>query len=58
MKTQNANSKLRFHKNSLTELNSLEMNKINGGSTIIGGETCSGCVCFPTQQILTRIDAK
>lgn len=56
MKTQSVNNKLRFEKNSLTELNHADMNSINGGgSTIVGGETCSGCVCVPVLTKLTVV---
>ncbi len=55
MKTQNVNNRLRFEKSSLAELNGLQMNSINGGSTIVGGETCSGCICITvTQQLMAN----
>lgn len=43
MKTQN--TKLQFFKNSILELQSTDLNSINGGSGILGGPTCSGCQC-------------
>lgn len=49
MKTQN--TKLRFNKSSILELQTTELLAINGGSTIAGGETCSGCVCNTTLTI-------
>ncbi|UUC46201.1 class I lanthipeptide [Flavobacterium cerinum] len=52
MKSQNANSKLAFAKNSVAELNPAEMMTVNGGSTIVGGETCSGCVCLPILTVV------
>ncbi|MBP2833389.1 class I lanthipeptide [Aquimarina sp. U1-2] len=55
MKTQNVENKLKFSKNSISELNQDQMMSINGGSTIIGGETCSGCVCMPTINTITVI---
>ncbi len=33
MKTQNVNSKLKFDKNSLVELNDNQLNDVNGGSS-------------------------
>ncbi|HKX86636.1 MAG TPA: class I lanthipeptide [Flavobacterium sp.] len=61
MKKQNA-SKLAFNKASVTELNDSMLKSINGGadiiaqdgSTIIGGPTCSGCVCVPITIKMTR----
>lgn len=61
MKKQNA-SKLTFNKASVTELNDSMLKSINGGadiiaqdgSTIIGGPTCSGCVCVPITIKMTR----
>ena len=46
MKKQNVNNKLAFNKAAVTELNENSLITINGGSTIVGGETCSGCVCL------------
>lgn len=46
MKKQNANNKLAFNKAAVTELNENTLVTVNGGSTIVGGETCSGCVCI------------
>lgn len=63
MKKQNA-SKLAFNKASVTELNDSMLKSINGGagvdviaqegSTILGGPTCSGCVCVPITIKMTR----
>lgn len=49
MKKQNSSNKLAFNKAAVTELNASVLVSVNGGaaSTIIGGETCSGCVCSP-----------
>ncbi len=55
MKTQNVDNKLKFNKNAVSELNLDQMNAINGGSTIVGGETCSGCVCDPITQKINKI---
>ncbi len=55
MKTQNVDNKLKFNKNVVSELNVDQMNTINGGSTIVGGETCSGCVCDPITQQITKV---
>jgi len=44
MKTQN--NKLVFAKQAILELQSADLNLINGGSGILGGPTCSGCVCI------------
>lgn len=56
MKKQNANNKLAFNKAAVTELNDSFLNSVNGGaaSTIVGGETCSGCVCFPVTIRITQ----
>ncbi|WAC01041.1 hypothetical protein N7U66_12735 [Lacinutrix neustonica] len=51
MKTQN--NKLVFSKSSILELQSSDLLNINGGSTIVGGDTCTGCMCGATQTILT-----
>ena len=55
MKKQNVNNKLAFNKAAVTELNETLLMEVNGGaaSTIIGGETCSGCVCFPVTIKMT-----
>lgn len=61
MKKQNA-SKLAFNKAAITELNESMLKNINGGaeiiaqdgSTILGGPTCSGCVCVPITIKMTR----
>ncbi|WP_168732806.1 hypothetical protein [Flavobacterium supellecticarium] len=47
------NNKLAFAKSSVAELNPADIITINGGSTIVGGETCSGCVCLPVQTIVS-----
>jgi len=58
MKSQNKNNRLAFNKAAVTELNSNQMNSINGGivgSTIVGGgDTCTGCVCLPVLTIMKR----
>ena len=46
MKKQNSN-KLIFNKMAVTELNENQLNAVNGGTSIIGGEeTCTGCCCL------------
>ncbi len=55
MKKQNAINKLAFNKALVTELNDVSLTFINGGSTIVGGETCSGCVCGPVLSIVREI---
>ncbi len=51
------NNKLAFAKSSVAELNPADMITINGGSTIVGGETCSGCVCLPVRTIVNDVFA-
>ena len=58
MKKQNVNNKLAFNKAAVTELNENSLIAINGGSTIVGGETCSGCVCDPITIKMTLIAAE
>ncbi|MDX6192135.1 MULTISPECIES: class I lanthipeptide [Flavobacterium] len=48
MKNINLNNKLYFKRADVTELNDNSLIEINGGSTILGGETCSGCCCGQT----------
>ena len=55
MKKQNVNNKLAFNRAAVTELNDNSLIAINGGSTIVGGETCSGCVCDPITVKMTLI---
>jgi len=53
MKTQNTNNKLAFGKFTIAELQQEELLQINGGgSTILGGETCTGCCCVKTLQTI------
>ncbi|MFC4816604.1 MULTISPECIES: class I lanthipeptide [unclassified Flavobacterium] len=47
MKKQNMNNRLAFNKAAVIELNENSLIEIYGGSTIVGGETCSGCMCDP-----------
>lgn len=47
MKRQNNTNSLAFNKMAVAELNDSALIAINGGSTIVGGETCSGCCCDP-----------
>ncbi len=54
---KNATNKLAFNKAAVTELNANSLATINGGSTIIGGETCSGCVCDPVTVKITVLAA-
>jgi|GEM_PF-711663 len=49
------NNKLAFLKSAVAELNASEMRSINGGSTIVGGETCSGCVCLPILSVVREM---
>ncbi|MEO4003934.1 class I lanthipeptide [Flavobacterium sp. CAU 1735] len=49
------NNKLAFLKSAVAELNAAEMRTINGGSTIVGGETCSGCVCLPILSVVREM---
>lgn len=44
-KMKKSNTKLFFEKTTVIELNHTDLMKINGGTTIVGGETCSGCCC-------------
>lgn len=59
MKKLNTNNKLAFNKAAVIELNDSLLVSVNGGiaSTIIGGETCSGCVCFPVTIKMTIVNA-
>jgi hypothetical protein len=52
MKSINLNSKLYFKKADVTELNDSSLREINGGSTILGGDNCTGCCCLQTISIL------
>lgn len=54
MKNQNTKNRLAFNKAVVTELNDNFLTSINGGSTIVGGETCSGCVCGPVISIVIK----
>ncbi|MFC4816610.1 MULTISPECIES: class I lanthipeptide [unclassified Flavobacterium] len=62
MKKENLNGKLAFNKASVTELNDSMLRSINGGaeimaedgSTILGGPTCTGCVCFDVTIKVTK----
>lgn len=51
MKTQNVNNKLSFNKNSLSELNSNDMNSVKGGTVIIGAENPEGS-CIPNPFLI------
>ncbi|WP_456313917.1 class I lanthipeptide [Pseudomonas shirazensis] len=47
MKNQSQNNKLIFNKTAVAELNESQLNEVNGGTSIIGGEdTCTGCCCL------------
>jgi len=46
MKSVNINNKLFFKRADVTELNENSLSAIHGGSTIIGGEDCTGCCCL------------
>ena len=41
MKKQNVNNKLAFNKAAVTELNTIDMNQVNGGAM----ESSTGCLC-------------
>lgn len=56
MKKLNVNNRLAFNKSAVTELNDNSLMEINGGSTIVGGETCSGCVCGPIKTKMTILE--
>jgi hypothetical protein len=51
-KTKLINS-LAFGKATVAELNDNDLFSVNGGSTIIGGPTCSGCMCEDVKYYLT-----
>ena len=55
MKTQNKNNKLAFGKASILELQQDELLQVNGGSTIVGGETCTGCACVTTLKTIGQL---
>ncbi|HRB71776.1 hypothetical protein [Flavobacterium sp. WV_118_3] len=57
MKTTHTTNRLLFAKNDIAELNATEMITINGGSTIMGGETCTGCVCISVIGTIMQIEA-
>lgn len=46
MKNQNVKNELKFNKSSLAELNHSQMNFINGGIAVHGGDTNGGS-CIP-----------
>jgi bacteriocin-like protein len=52
MKKQNVKNKLAFTKAAVTELNTNDLAQINGGTTIVGGDTCTGCCCVKTLQTI------
>ncbi|MFB3385979.1 class I lanthipeptide [Flavobacterium sp. LAR06] len=53
MKKQNPHNKLVFNKAAVTELNENQLQEINGGTSIVGGEeTCTGCCCVRTLLIM------
>ena len=47
---------LAYNKSTVTELNDSQMNTLKGGSTIVGGETCSGCVCVTVIKTLQKFN--
>lgn len=47
-------NKLAFKKADVTELNDNSMNEINGGSTILGGDNCTGCCCLQISIIIMQ----
>ncbi len=57
MKTTHTTHRLLFAKNDIIELNAVEMRTINGGSTIMGGETCTGCVCVSVVRTIMQVEA-
>ncbi|MWB96552.1 hypothetical protein GON26_19480 [Flavobacterium sp. GA093] len=48
-------NKLAFKKADVTELNDNSLNEINGGSTIIGGDNCTGCCCLKISLVLEQM---
>lgn len=54
MKTQN--NKLVFNKSVIVELQNTDLFNINGGSTIVGGPTCTGCNCINVSIIVGNPD--
>ena len=56
MKKLKSNNILSFKKASILELNESAMKTINGGSTILGGETCTGCCCVTVTISITIND--
>lgn len=57
MKTTHTQNRLLFAKNDIVELNTIEMTAINGGSTIMGGDTCTGCVCISVIGTIMQLEA-
>lgn len=55
MKKQNTLNSLAFNKMAVLELNDTILTTINGGSTIIGGETCTGCCCVSINKTVIDI---
>jgi hypothetical protein len=56
MKKQNVNNKLAFNKAAVAELNDNLLIEVNGGTSIVGGETCTGCCCVSVTIRVTRIE--
>jgi hypothetical protein len=56
MKKQNVNNRLAFNKAAVTELNSDDLAQVNGGTTVGGGITCTGCFCVNTHKTTTAVE--
>lgn len=54
MKTQKRS--LVFAKSAILELQNEELLTVNGGSTVAGGPSCTGCVCFEVEKNLIQIN--
>jgi hypothetical protein len=56
MKNLNFNNKLYFRKADVTELNDNSLNAVVGGSTIIGGDNCTGCCCLQISILVAQLE--
>jgi hypothetical protein len=55
MKKQNTTNKLDFRKAAVSELNTVELNQVNGGTNTHNG--LSQCICDPVISIVKAIEA-
>lgn len=55
MKKSNLNNKLAFNKADVTELNTQQLQIVNGGVKEDGETGLSGCICNPLQTKITII---